>query len=258
MGKTIAGVTLVKDAVKYDYCIEACVQSLAAFCDIVFIVAVKTDDGTIELLDNMVLPNYPPIVTLFQEESAWLAHEGRTKLSTFQNIGIEEAQKYGCDYVFLLQADECLHPDSISHIKRAVELDEEAFFVTRHNMWGGADTILNVPQSRKPCSSVVNRLTKSHWRSVEDGESIASSTASLDFINLIEIFHVGFIRNNVKHIAKIKEIQKNIFAMENYDSRADIKEEFDWKDWGFTEADLVPIPKPLPFYLNDWIAGLNK
>ena len=40
--------------------------------------------------------------------------------------------------------------------------------------------------------------------------------------------------------------------------KADLKEEFDWKDWGFTDADLVPIHKPLPIYLKDWILKLNK
>jgi hypothetical protein len=79
----------------------------------------------------------------------------------------------------------------------------------------------------------------------------------LNFINKIEIWHCGFIRDNKKHITKIKEIQQNIFQIE-YDKRADLKEEFDWKDWGFTDADLVPIHKPLPIYLKDWILKLNK
>ena len=117
--------------------------------------------------------------------------------------------------------------------------------------------MLNVPQNRKPCSTCVNRLAKSHYRSVDDGENVATNGASLDFINLIEIFHMGFVRDSEKHIAKIKEIQGNIFGMD-YDKRADLKPEFDWKDWGFTHDDLIHIPKPLPVYLYKWVKNLNK
>ena len=47
-----------------------------------------------------------------------------------------------------------------------------------------------------------------------------------------------------------REIQHNIFGMEHYDSRADLKEEFDWEDWGFTENDLIETPQQLPIYLE--------
>ena len=117
--------------------------------------------------------------------------------------------------------------------------------------------MLDVPQSRKPVSTQICRLTKTNYLSVDDAESI-NCPASLDFINLISVWHMGFIRNPKKHIAKIKEIQKNIFKMDNYDSRADLKEEFDWKDWGFTEDDLIPISKPLPIYVQEWAANKNK
>jgi|ERR1039457_503799 hypothetical protein len=248
MNKKLAGVCFVRLGVELGYCFEASIQSMKLVCDTVIVTYCESTDETWDVLSKI-----DDIVILKCSEELWQSQHGKDKLSYFQNISIDYAEKQGYDYVLLVQADEILHPDSIPYIKRALELEEEAYFCSRYNLWKDGEHMLNVPQHRKPCSSVVNRLTKAKYRSVSDGESIASDGASLDFINLIEIFHMGFIRDKKKHIAKIKEIQKNIFAMENYDPRADLKEEFDWQDWGFTEDDLVRVPKRLPVGLQKYL-----
>lgn len=255
MSKQLAGVMFVRLGIKLDYCFEASINSMKAFCDHVFVTYVECyEDNTLEVLKSM-LDEKLTILTCTDEQ--WKSQTGKEKLSYFQNVSIEYAQKEGYEYVFLCQADEVTHEDSIPFIKRALALNEEAYFVVRYNMWGSSETMLNVPQNRKPCSTCVNRMAKSHYRSVDDGENLATNGASLDFINLIEIFHCGFIRDSKKHIAKIKEIQANIFGGD-YDKRADLKPEFDWKDWGFTHDDLIHIHKPLPKYLKSWIENLNK
>ena len=254
MNKKLAGTLFVRSGISLDYCFEASINSMKAVCDKVFVVYVESTDGTLEVLQTLADDK---TVILFCSEAQWQEHKGREKLSIFQNVGIEWAEKEGYEYVLLVQADEVLHEDSIPYIQRAIELGEEAYFVSRHNLWGSVDTMLSVPQSRKPCSSVVNRLFKSKYRSYDDGESAATNGASLDYINLMSIYHMGFVRDNVKHLEKIKEIQGNIFLW-TPDERVNLKPAFDWKDWGFTEADLVPIPKPLPIYLNEWVSNLNK
>jgi hypothetical protein len=249
--KKLAGVTMIRQGCALDYCFEASINSMKAFCDVVYVCYVESEDETLELLKSI-----GGITIILCTKESWDKREGREKLSYFQNIAINKAQIDGYEYCFLCQADECVSQDSIPHIRQAVELGEEGYCVTRHNLWADEHHMLNVRQDRSPVSTIVNRLTKTYYRSYDDGESILSNS-NLNFINKIEIFHMGFIRDNKKHIAKIKEIQQNIFQIE-YDKRADLKEEFDWKDWGFTESDLVPIHKPLPIYLKDWILKLNK
>lgn len=238
----------------YDYCFEAAIKSLQAFCQHVFIVYVESDDNTLDVL-NTLGDGKTSVITCRKED--WNNHEGRTKLSAFTNVGIEQAQKEDYEYQFNLQADEVVEPQSIPYILQAVELGEEGYYVTRYNLWADETKMLSVPQSRKPVSTQIGRLTKTNYRSVDDAESCLAP-CSLDFINLINVWHFGFIRDNTKHIAKIKEMQKNIFQFDNYDSRADLKPEFDWKDWGFTENDLIKIHKPLPIYAKNWVDKLNK
>lgn len=252
MGKKLAGTLFVRNAIQFDYCVEAAINSLKAFCDHLFIVDAGSDDGTYDKILELQDEN----MTVIHCVGLWETQQGREKLNYFTNIAIEQAQSQGYEYQFNLQADEVVEPDSIPFIKKAVDLGEEGYIISRHNLWGSPDTMLNVRQSRKPVSTQICRLTKTNYRSAGDAESV-NCPASLDFINKISVWHMGFVRDNKKHIAKIKEIQGNIFQMD-YDKRADLKPEFDWRDWGFTEDDLIPIHKPLPLYLNDWIENLNK
>lgn len=258
MNKKLAGTLFVRNGISLDYCFEASIKSMQAVCDWVVVVYVESNDNTLEILKSIQSHDESQSITILQcSQEMWDNQRGKEKLSYFQNIGIEYIENKGYEYVLLVQADEVLHEDSIPYIKRALELGEEAYFVSRHNLWGSIDTMLSVPQSRKPCSSVVNRLCKSNYRSFDDGESMATNGASLDYINKIDIFHMGFVRDNVKHLEKIKEIQGNIFLW-TPDERVNLKPAFDWRDWGFTDSDLVPIPKPLPIYLNEWVSNLNK
>lgn len=247
MGKKLAGVMFIRQGISLDYCFEASIKSMQSVCDMVIVCYCESTDGTLEVLQEIG----GDLQILFCNEEMWQSQKGKEKLSYFQNIAIEYAEKEGYEYILLIQGDEVLHEDAIPVIKRSLELNEEAYFCVRYNLWRSSKMMLNVPQNRKPCSTVVNRLAKSYYRSVDDGENLATNSASLDFINLIEIFHLGFVRDSAKHIAKIKEIQGNIFGMD-YDKRADLKLEFDWKDWGFTEKDLMPIPKKLPIFVEEW------
>ncbi len=254
MDKVLAGVMFIRNGVSLDYCFEASIRSMQAVCDWVYVVYCESEDGTLEKLKEVADDKTSILMCI---DAHWRQQQGKEKLSFFQNLAIEQAQVEGYEYVLLVQGDEVLHEDSIPYIKRALALGEESYFVSRHNMWGSSETILNVPQGRKPVSTVCNRLAKSCYRSVDDGESIAANGASLDFINLIEIFHCGFIRDPKKHVEKIKEIQGNIFLMD-VDSRVKDAETFDPWVMGFTKEDVIPIHKPLPVYLDSWVKNLNN
>lgn len=251
--KKLAGTLLIRNGCEFGYCFEAAIKSLQDVCCHVFVVEAGSTDDTMQVLQTL-LDKKTTILQCTIEQ--WNEQQGREKLNYFSNIAIEYAQQQGYEYQFNLQGDEVLDPDSFQYIQKAIELGEEGYIITRHNLWGDTSMMLNVRQSRKPVSTQICRLTKTEYRSTGDAESV-NCPASLDFINLINVWHMGFVRDNRKHIAKIKEIQGNIFGMD-YDIRADLKPEFDWKDWGFTHDDLISIPKPLPVYLNDWIKNLNK
>lgn len=247
MGKKLAGILFIRNGVLLDYCFEEAIKSLQAFCDIVIVVEAGSTDDTFEKIESI---QDEKTIILRCNKEMWEEKKGREKLSYFTNIGIDYAERNGYEYIFNLQGDEVTHEDSFKYIKQAVNLSEEGYLISRINLWGSSKKMLNVPQNRKPVSTVICRLAKSNYRSYDDAESI-NCPASLDFINKIEIFHMGFVRDKTKHIEKIKEIQGNIFQMD-VDKRAVESNEFKAWDWGFTKDDVIPIEKELPIFIKGW------
>jgi hypothetical protein len=61
---------------------------------------------------------------------------------------------------------------------------------------------------------------------------------------------MGFVRQKEKHLVKIRHMLCDVFKM-GMDTRAENCSEFMW-DRFFKEEDLLPIPKDLPIYVQQW------
>lgn len=153
------------------------------------------------------------------------------------------------EWNFYLQADEIIHENSFPLIRNCIDLDVQAYLVSRFNLWGSPYTMLDVPQERKPCSSEVIRLAKSGFRCIGDAESLGVPNC-MNGTN-IHIYHMGFVRDPVKHLEKIRHIQDDVFLIE-HDKRIDGMDKFDpWKF--FSREDVIPIPEEgLPKFIKQW------
>lgn len=249
MGKKLAGTIFAHNAVKFDYCIKESIESLLGFCDHVYALDAGSDDGTDEIINSFD----ERVTKIILPRSEWDAQEGREKLNYFTNIAIRKAQDDGFEYQFNLQADEIVHERSYQKIRQAIEKCEESYFSTRINLWKSPYLMLNVEHNRKPCSTEIIRLAKTIYRSVGDAESIGVPSASLEFINDIRIYHMGFVRD--RKIMKYRSIhmQQEIFKIE-YDKKLDGIDYFEPDRWFDPEKDLVLINEPLPEVIKDWAA----
>ena len=242
--KTLGGTLMVRNAIQYDYCVEEAINCLKEFCDEIVVVNVGSDDGTAELLWNLVDVK-TTVIELSKKE--WDDFKGREKLAHFTNVAI------GClstDYNINLQADEIISEKSFLAIREAINTAGEAFYVTRKNLWKDCYHELNVPHERKPCSTEIIRLAKTNYKSVGDGESL-EAPASTEFMKEIVIWHYGFVRKKEVMIAKIKNMQTNVFEID-YDKKMDGMEVFDWSAW-FSEEDLKLITEPHPIFIKEWV-----
>ena len=132
----------------------------------------------------------------------------------------------------------------------AAEDGQEAYVMNRYNLFKDPFHMLNVDQDRKPCSTEVVRLARAYRRSYGDGEHLQCATVSVyKKLNAIEIFHLGFVRDQVKMVPKVKHMLTEVFKMD-MDKRVD-EDRFRWEKF-FKEEDLMPIPKPLPKYVQKW------
>lgn len=245
--KTLGGCFWVKDGEKYDYCYKETLKCLQQLCDKVVVVEIGSTDGTAEALDTL---SDEKTTIIHLPEIMWEMAKTRWKISYFQNIA---SGLLDTDYYFLCQADEIVSDYSHDTIRKAMETGKEGFAVTRYNLWGKTcNTMLNVPQERKPCSTRVMRLSKPNYFSWEDGENIAINPCSDEFVNDIKIFHYGFVRKKEIMPYKIENMLVNIFGHGETDKKAPVGQDFN-PDLFFGEEDLIPIPEPHPKIMEEWL-----
>lgn len=257
MAKSLGGSTFVYRGIDQDYNFIETMDCLYELCDQVSI-AVGGNDGTSEKVFEWARTKKKGkvLITYITQED-WDSQVGREKLSYFSNLAIEKLET---DYFCYVQADEVLSEDAFPFVRQAIETDKEAFFMRRLNLWKDPYHMLNVDQSRKPCSTEVIRLAKKQYRCVDDAESIGTPECYvLGDIDLMTIYHTGFVRDPVKHLVKIKHMLCEVFGWSN-DTRAENCDQFIPERF-FSEQDIIPIPKPLPKFIQKWAEerypGLN-
>lgn len=242
----LCGTLFVRNGIEYDYCFMEAIQSLMDVCDYTIVVDVGSDDGTLEQLQTILHPCFK-LISL--PKSDWDNQHGKEKLAYFTNVAIQEADRMGFQYTFNLQADEILDPASIDVIRIAMQQNAEGVLCKRINLWQSPYLELNVPNSKMPCSPVVLRLAKTSYRSYGDGESI-DAPARRDFISMIKIWHMGFVRKRDIMKRKVINMQENVFGI-NHDEKLDGSDIFIPQRW-FSDSDLKPISTELPKVIQKW------
>lgn len=245
MVKSLGGIVFCIDAIRFDYNIEESIQCLQDLCDEIVVLDAGSNDGTVDLIKKYE-NDKTTIVCLDRAE--WDKQKGREKLSYFQNLALSFLNT---DYYFLLQADEIITEDSFAYIRKAINgIENESYLCSRVNLWGDCNHYINVPISRQPCSTVVNRLAKIEKRSYGDGESIEAK-ASVEYVNKIKIIHYGFVRKKEVMKDKVFNMQRNVFDIDP-DPKLDQSEVFDSTLW-FKDKELSPINFEHPKWIKQWV-----
>lgn len=252
---TLGGTLFIYNAESQDYCWKEAIDCLCDLCDLVVVLDAGSIDSTANDLKRKIEPR-ENLIKVFCDNHDWEAQKGKEKLNYFTNLALDELLDTGrvsIDYHINLQADECIHEDSFPFIRQAMETGAEGFLTRRHNLWRDPYHQLNVVQSRKPCSTEIIRLAKPTHRSVGDAESLECQPFSLEFLDKIEIYHMGFVRNPFIMKKKVIAMQEEVFQMGQHDKKLDLAENFQPMDY-FNEDDLIQIKKPLPKYVQKWAA----
>lgn len=244
MSKRLGGTQFVIDGLTYDYCFEESIKSLQEFCDEIVIVDAGSRDGTVEVLKRLENEK-TKVIYLDREE--WDSLHGWAKLNHFSNKAIAELTT---EWNFYQQSDEVVHESCYSAIREAINYgDNEAYLISRINLWNTPFQMLNVKGNRNPCSTQVVRLAKSQYMTGGDAESIYAP-ASTAYVDKIRLYHFGFVRDRKVHADKIRNMQGKIFEC-GIDVKLEGMTTFDPTKW-FLDEDLEPIKEPLPRIMNQW------
>lgn len=246
---TLGGTLFIYNGISMDYCFLEAVKCLRDLCDYVVVLDAGSDDGTQEALQE----SCSDCSLVLLDGADWAEQKGKEKLNYFSNMALDQLVKArpDIDYHINLQGDEIIHQDSFPFIRQAMETNASGFLNRRYNLWKDPYHMLNVVQSRKPCSSEIIRLAKPQYRSIGDAESLAiDPPLNIDFLDRIEFFHMGFVRDPTIMKRKVVHMQEEVFGMD-HDKKLDLSDKFEPLDY-FSEDDLVPIRKPLPIYVRQW------
>ena len=201
---TIGGTLIIRNAVAYDYCIEAALYSLLGVCDEVVVVDGESDDGTWEWLQayphwlknqrgyDLILCQRPWKPSPLGTWLADLTNEARKQLTTNMHLN--------------LQADEVLHEADYPVIRACAEA-RRSWRLNRLNFWLDPQHMLR-PEVK--VGSRIVRLAPTSVPCIGDAQGLQPSGATdCD----ARIYHYGFLRNPQKLAAKARPMLKAFFNL---------------------------------------------
>lgn len=246
----LSGFTVVKNAIRLDYCLEECVRSMLPVCDEVVIGDMGSDDGTVELITNLMADDER---IKFVPLRDWTAARGDAQW--FVNA-LNECRWYlGHEMMLQLDADEIL--DDRPHIHKAIRnaaRDGHTLRVDRLNYFKD-------PQHLVPDGEMLGKyvlrigpsrlfLPSDEPRSEEEAPILRLAQRHDD----IKIHHVGFLRPQDKFYAKARVVLGAFFN--EFDPRLARAEaagkpihesEISWLD------RLVPYEGYIPEQVRAWM-----
>jgi hypothetical protein len=198
----LSGFTVVKNALKLDYCIKECVISMLRVCDEVVVGEMGSDDGTHEMLLELQT-SYPRLRVIRIRD--WTLERGNAQWF----VGALNETRQHLRYVMMLQldADEIL--DDRPHVLKAVHnaaLDGHTLRVDRLNYF--RDPAHLVPDGEMLGKHVLRIgpsrlfLPSDEPRSEEEAPILRLAQRHDD----IKIHHVGFLRPQDKFYAKARVV----------------------------------------------------
>ncbi len=137
----VAGFSFIKNAILYDYPIREALLSIAPLCDEIYLAVGKSEDGTLEMIEHMNMPQLRIIQTEwnpnFREGGAVLADETNKAF---------DAIPEDVDWCVYVQGDEVLHEHGYKELREAMSAYQhkpkvEGLLLNYRHFYGSYDFI---------------------------------------------------------------------------------------------------------------------
>jgi hypothetical protein len=112
----VAGFTIIRNALKYDYPVVEAIRSILPICDAFFVGVGNSEDGTRMLIESIGSDKIKIIETTWDDN----LREGGKVLSIETNK-VFDAIPSEYDWCFYIQSDECVHEADLPKIKAAMQ-----------------------------------------------------------------------------------------------------------------------------------------
>ncbi|MEM6965701.1 MAG: glycosyltransferase family 2 protein [Bacteroidota bacterium] len=203
----VCGFTFIKNAIKYDYPIVEAIQSILPICDEVVVAVGKSEDETLELIQNINASKIKIVNTVWDES----LRAGGTVLAEETNKAFTNVAE-DSDWCFYIQGDEVVHekyhPEILEAMKNNLkDKNVEGLLFKYEHFYGSYDF---VGDSRKWYRREV-RIIRNDKRihSWKDAQGFRKDGRKLK-VKLIDayIYHYGWVKHPKHQQLKQKSFNK--------------------------------------------------
>lgn len=193
---TISGFTIIKNGIKFDFPYLESYRSLLPIVDELIIAVGKSDDGTLESVQNFSQVEGQGKIKIIETIWPEKAPSGEHILSTQTNIALSHCSG---DWCFYLQSDEVLHEEEHGKIRTYMKDSfsdpaVEGLLFNYHHFYGSYDI---VQKTRSAYRREVRAVKKSALpKSIGDAQSFRKKTGEKLQVLLTDchIYHYGWVR----------------------------------------------------------------
>ena len=233
----VAGFTIIRNAIKFDYPVIEAITSILPICD-EFIVAVgNSEDETLQLIKSINSPKIKIIETVWDDS----LRQGGQVLAIETNKAFDAISK-DVDWCFYIQSDECVHEKHLASIKEAMQKYKddkqvEGLLFNYVHFYGTYNYVGNSRRwYRKEIRIIKNDKSIRSYKDAQGFRKTDNSKLNVKPISA-EIYHYGWVKPPKAQQAKQEHfhkmwhddewMKKNIAQVEEFDySQIDSLEEF--------------------------------
>ncbi len=203
----ISGFTFVRNAVKYDYPVEASVRSMLPLVDELIVCLGNSDDTTESLINSIADPKIKIVHSTWDDS----LREGGRVLAVETNKALD-AVNQNADWCIYLQADEVIHEEDYTSIRSAMEQykdqkNVEGLLFKYLHFYGNYNYI---GDSRKWYRYEIRIIRNDkNIRSYKDAQGFRYGDRKLNVKEIpARIFHYGWVKNPLHQSEKQKNFHK--------------------------------------------------
>jgi hypothetical protein len=233
----VAGFTIIRNAIKFDYPVVEAITSILPICDEFIVAAGNSEDETLQLIKNINSPKIKIIETVWDDS----LRQGGQVLAIETNKAFDAISK-DVDWCFYIQSDECVHEKHLASIKEAMlkykdDKQVDGLLFNYVHFYGTYNYVGNSRRwYRKEIRIIKNDKSIRSYKDAQGFRKTDNTKLNVKPINA-EIYHYGWVKPPKAQQAKQEHfhkmwhddewMKKNIAQVEEFDySQIDSLEEF--------------------------------
>lgn len=224
----VSGFAIARNVLKADYPIREALLSIAPLCDEIIVAVGKSEDDTKSYIEGLNIPQLKIIDTVWDDN----LREGGAVLADETNKALANIAK-DSDWLFYIQADECVHEQDLSHIQKAMEDNlnnpkiNGLLFDYLH-FYGSYDFVGDSRRwYRNEIRIIRNNASIKSWKDAQGFRHDDNSKITVARANA-RIFHYGWVKHP-KH-QQVKQMQfHRLWHDDDYmQKKVNVSDEFDY------------------------------